>query len=370
MDDAKATQADRELADGKLKMTTAASAILQTASIETVSTDDDPLITPEDQAIFNARVVARVNGAPVFAGEVLERYGEILVQAREKLPPDKFEQMRDRIIQQNLRTHIERKVIVERLKSDLKSEQLKALDAHLDTQFGRELDRLKHQLNVQTKPELEFELNKRGTCLADVRESFGNNQMAMEYLALKMGKPKPVSRKELADYYESHLDEFRIPARIKWKQIQTSFLKGDDAAALAKIKTALGDLGDGKEFAEVARTYSDGVTAKEGGGWDWTQKGSLADEELEKILFELKPGELSPIIQGKKTFNIVMVTAHEKETLRPFEEVQQAIQLNIDNERRPDPRKVLNDLVAQAVIETDYDVGLEIAEKPGKAKLE
>ena len=64
--------------------------------------------TEDDSEVFNATVIARVNGAPVFAGEILDRYGGYLSQAREKLPPDQFRQLRNTIIQRDLRSHIER----------------------------------------------------------------------------------------------------------------------------------------------------------------------------------------------------------------------------------------------------------------------
>ena len=60
----------------------------------------------------------------------------------------------------------------------------------------------------------------------------------------------------------------------------------------------------GAPFAEVAKAGSDGVTAAAGGQRDWTNKGSLACQELDRALFGLPVGQLSPIIEGPTGFHI------------------------------------------------------------------
>ncbi|ADG69144.1 PpiC-type peptidyl-prolyl cis-trans isomerase [Planctopirus limnophila DSM 3776] len=355
LNDERANAADKALAEGSLKLKqAAASDIVQTSGEETI-------LAQNDDAVFGAQVVARVNGAPIFASEVLERYGEVLAQAREKLPPDKFNLLRENIIAQNLRAHVERQLIVERMRADMKPDQLKQLDGYLDAAFEKEMVKLKEQLKVQTKPELEYELNKRGTCLEDVRQSFQNNRIAMEYLAVKAGKPEPINRKDLVEYYESHPEEFRLESRVKWKQIQCSFLKSDQEQARVKMKSALEELANGESFEDVARKYSDGVTAKEGGHWDWTQKGSLSDKKLEEILFTAKVGELSDVTIIGRAYQVVFVEERESAGMRPFAEVQQEIHKKIEPTRFPNPRKILDAMLASAVIETDYPLGLDTA---------
>lgn len=354
LNDDRANAADRALADGSVKLREVASSdIIQASGEETI-------LAQNDDAVYGAQVVARVNGAPIFASEVLERYGEVLVQAREKLPADKFLVLRENIIAQNLRAHVERQIIVERMKADLKPEQSKQMEAYLDGAFEKEMVKLKEQLKVQTKPELEYELNKRGTCLEDVRQSFHNNRIAMEYLAVKAGKPQPIDRKHLIEYYEAHPEEFKVEARVKWKQIQCSFLKSDQEPARKKMKAALEELASGTPFDEVAKKYSDGVTAKEGGSWDWTQKGSLSDTSLEELLFTAKIGELSDVKITGRSYQVVLVEAREDAGMKPFAEVQQAIYKKLEPTRYPNPKKILDEMLAGAVIETDYPLGIEL----------
>ncbi len=315
----------------------------------------------DDSEVFNATVIARVNGAPVFAGEILDRYGGYLSQAREKLPPDQYMQLRDTIIRRDLRSHIERRLLVERMRTSLKPEQLKQLEGHLDKMFEPEIAKLKNELKVSTRTELELALNQRNTTLNTVRDAFATNRLAMEYLAAKIEKPPAPTRPELVAYYQEHLADYAIPARVKWQQIQASFDKRTGKSqARQRIQDASARLQRGEAFAQVANELSDGATASDGGVWDWTKLGSLADNGLEKLLFAQPVGKLGEIYEGRDAFHIVQVIDRETEGRKPFIEVQDEIQQKITEQRQKDlPKQFVDQLFAEAIIETDYPLDAE-----------
>ena len=49
----------------------------------------------------------------------------------------------------------------------------------------------------------------------------------------------------------------------------------------------------GASLADVAKSASEGPTARQGGQRDWTHKGSLSSETLNQALFSLPVGQLS-----------------------------------------------------------------------------
>lgn len=311
----------------------------------------------DDTEVFNARVVARVNGAPVFAGEVLDRYGEYLGQAKAKLTPEEYVQLRDAIIRRDLRSHIERRLLVERMKSKLKPEQQQLLNTHLDRMFETRIEELKKELKVETRTELELALNERGTNLATVRDAYGTERIAMEFLFSSLERPDPPTRPQMVAYYQAHLNDYKIPARVKWRQVQVSVTRTQSrTAAEDKIKQARAELLEGTPFADVARKYSDGPTASSGGDWDWTRAGSLADTDLDKKLFALPVGEISDIHFARGSFHVVQVVDRQSEGRTPFAEVQDEIEQKMIAEGEKDlPKKFIDKLYAEAIIETDYD---------------
>lgn len=311
----------------------------------------------DDTRVFNALVVAKVNGAPVFAGEVLDRYAQYLQKAREKLSPEEFAELREAIIRRDLRSHIERRLLVERMKSKLKPEQITMVNGHIDRMFEPRVEELKKEMNVSTRTELELALNERGTSLATVKDAFATERMAMEFLFSSIERPDPPTRPEMVAYYQEHINDYKVPARVKWQQIQVSVgRKYTKSQAEAQMGKAQEELNGGADFAAVARKYSDGPTASSGGEWDWTRSGSLADQQVEKLLYELPVGQVSEPQFSRGAYHLVKVLDRQSEGRTPFADVQAAIEEKMQQEREKDlPKQFVDKLYSEAIIETDYD---------------
>lgn len=345
MDD---SQVEKRLAEATKEGTT--STVLQAS--DTVESGDDT-------QVFNARVIAKVNGAPIFAGDVLDKYGDYLRVARTKLSPEDYIKLREAIIQRDLRGHIERRLLVERMRSSLKPDQAKQFEQHIDKLFETEVAKLKGELKALSRTELELALKERDSSLSAVRAAFGTNRMAMEYLASKVERPPSPTRPELVAYYQEHLDDYAIPARVKWQQIQVSF-DGQTSRkdARTKIGQAQQELQRGTPFEAVAKKYSDGPTAGEGGNWDWTQIGALAESKLEDMLFAEPVGKVSDVWEGKTAYHLIRVVDRQTESRQPFAEVQDAIEEKLNVERQKNlPQDFVRKLFDEAIIETPYKLG-------------
>lgn len=333
----------------------------QAIAQEEAETEDEGRVTPvsatEDSEadLFSATVVARANGAPIFAGEVLERYGDYLRAVRPKVSDADFQKIREAIIQRDLKGHIQKHLLVERTKGELKPEQLKALQDQLDKMFEKKVEQLKKELKVSTRTELERELNNRGTSLNDVRNSFVTQGIAQGYLEARAKRPGPITRQDLVDYYHEHQDDYKVPAKVRWQQIQISHSgAGGRAKAEAKLREARAELDRGVPFAEVVLKYSDGPTAKDKGLRDWTSRGSLADEKLDQLLFSMPVGTAYEEYFGPQACQIVKVLERTEETVTPFAEVQEEIHEKLQRSSPQTVKELIDRIYADAIIETKY----------------
>jgi parvulin-like peptidyl-prolyl isomerase len=327
----------------------------ETSEISQVSIEQPT--TPTGEFLHGSQVVATVNNAPIFDSEVLERYGLQLDKASRELSPKETQQLRRQLIQRDLQGYIDRKLLVQTLRSTLKKEQVEMLDAHLNGLFEQEVNRLKGEMKVNTRHEVELKLAEQGTSLENLRNSFANQRMAMEYLGAKAQNLPESGRPDMLRYYEKHIDDYTTPAQVKWQQIVVSFDKhGGKRGALAELEKLIDELKAKADFGEVARKYSDGVTAESGGRWDWTQKGSLADKRTEKALFELPEGSISQVFVGKNDYQLVRVVSRRQTRQIPFAKVQDEIKGKLKKEQRTEATKnVLEELYANAVIDTIFD---------------
>lgn len=310
-----------------------------------------------DEAPFGLQPVAVVNGQPILAADILERYGASLEEVSKKLSPEQFRQARLELIERDLPGHIDRKLLASALQSSLKPEQIKALNEAIGKAFDAEAETMMKEMGVNTRHELDIELQKQKTSLAGLRDNFTMQQMAMEYINFKAGPAGKTGRAELLRYYETHADDYAIPAKVKWQQIVVSFGGEDEKRqALDRLEKAVAELKSGADFGEVARRYSDGYNAESGGHFGWTEAGSLADQEVERALFEMPVGSVSEIFEDRTFFQLVKVTDRQDAGRVPFEEVQDEIRGKLEKENRRElAERVLEELRASATIATMFD---------------
>lgn len=94
---------------------------------------------------------------------------------------------------------------------------------------------------------------------------------------------------------------------------------------LQEADLILEKLEGGADFATIAKTTSDDERAKDGGDWGWLTRRDLRDE-LEKVAFELEPGQHSPPITVDSSVFIICVDERREEGIKPLEEVRDEIE--------------------------------------------
>ncbi len=325
--------------------------------VKLVSSSEDAEL-PSDDEVFNATVVARVNGAPVFAGEVLEQWGEVLQKERQRLPPEQYPKLREYLIRQSLKHHIEKHLIVERTKGEIKPEQLKQMKEFLEKKFEEDrVEELKKVMKVNNRTELEREFKSRGTSLKNAKDQYVLEGMAGGYLQSKAKKPELINRRDVVNYYREHEDDYKFPAKARWQQIQISFLENQGRrGAEQKFREAIEALDAGATFEAVVEKYSDGPTAKEKGMRDWIQEGSLADAKLDELLFTMPVDQEFHVHEGPDSWQIVRVLERTPAGIKPFEDVWEEIQAKLQRESAPSNiPELIEQLYEGAVIETEYD---------------
>lgn len=311
--------------------------------------------------LFGATVVATVNSLPIFADDVLQPHNLNLEKAAAELTPAELNRLRAKLIQQELPQHIEKALLMSALRDDIEEEQYEQLSSQVNSLFEREVDKLKERYNVETKIELERILAEQGTSLESLNNAFAARELSMFYIGRKSKDVTRLSRQELMEWYEQNKAQYAIEAAVKWQQIRINIKPdGGRDAALARMKQAIDALRNGTEFGAVAKQFSDGPKRDTGGIWDWTKQGSLADEMIERALFEIPAGKISQPLETASAFVLVKVVERRDAGYVPFEDVQDKINNKLQSEARRDAaQNVIKELNNTATISTIFD------KKPG-----
>jgi hypothetical protein len=127
-------------------------------------------------------------------------------------------------------------------------------------------------------------------------EALGEALLAKKYLALQI-KNVEVTEGEVAEYYGRHKADYLQPER---RQVSQILLPTEGKAS--EIRDRLKGSGE-EEFRSIARSESVGPEAASGGAMGVFSPGQLP-QELEKVIFALKEGEISPAVQSSYGYHI------------------------------------------------------------------
>jgi hypothetical protein len=360
--------------------TPSAPALAQDGDV-TLSTD----AAPEPATVDGCQVIARIDGQVVLACEVLWRVNQMLEANRERIPPQQYEAIRDQLMKQTLTGMIDQKLLYGEFRRNIPAENLPRIEENLLGPFDeREVPRLMKQLDCKSQRELEQELARLGSSLADSRQSFNEHVIASEWIRSKIKINDEVSPQEMVEYYRDHRAEFEFPTQARWEElsVRKSGIPAQAQQAFAKLammgnevwpRLSANPPADTPVFGDVAKAKSEGFNAAKGGVYDWTTKGSLKATVVDDAIFVLPPGQMSPILDSGTAFHIVRVLERKEGGCRPFSEVQNDIREKLKDERMGiAQRKYLDDLRKDAKVWTVYtgNVSVEtlMAKPPGETR--
>ena len=324
-------------------------------------------------------VVATINGEPLLAGDLLQFEVQIKNAAAriaaapspEDLPPGdprgltdaqratlmaQVDAARVKLLAERLPAKIEEALLAQRMRGTLKAEQLDKLNDMVATLFDQsELPEMIAKANAQAlaagRPPVEDKaalrrlMQEQGLDLDAVVAAWKPQQMAMAYVEQKTGMGSiRVSRQEVRDYYDAHRAEFTPPEGVRFEQIVIPYADDEaKSAVLDVVEVAAGDLRRGRAFAAVAKDYSRGPNAVEGGRWDWTAPGAVPDERIARAVWEQPVGEIGAVIDCPLSpdgfppggaYKIVRVLERRGAEPTPLEDLRERIETMIKSERR------------------------------------
>jgi hypothetical protein len=293
----------------------------------------------EVHSLEAALVVARVGPEVVLEADLLTPKAlEWLEKVSPGLPPEKVRELRLQICQQVIDQHIETLLVYVDACREIPADKLPEIRQNVDQAFDeQQLPRMMEEEGVANSLEFEQRLRQRGMTLERMRKMFFERGLAQEWLRKNAGGDEEIPHAELIAWYQNHLAEYEFPARARFEVLTVKTGLKRSRTAAWDILAAMGNevLG-GRPFAEVAESRSEGPTARQGGGFDWTNQGSLASKKLDEAIFSLPVGELSAIIEDGETLHIVRVVERKAAGRTPFIEAQVGIreQLVMDKRRQ------------------------------------
>ena len=286
-----------------------------------------------------AQIVGRVGPHVILASDVWIAGDAVLAQNREKIRPDQVESQREILIKHSFRPLLKKLVDTKLVYYDavnaLPKEAIENVEDQVSRVFERsELLNMMELWNVDSQRELDQKLMSLGTSVQRHKRAFTEQMIAQQWIREKIKIDEDVNHEQMLTYYDQHVSEFEQPARARWEQLTVRIARYPSKEAARAALARMGNqVIDGRPLTEVGREQSDGPTAAQGGVRPWTNQGSLVSEVLDRAIFGLPVGRLSPILEDKGSLHIVRVTQREDARRAPFRDAQVEIRKKIRQQR-------------------------------------
>ena len=314
------------------------------ANADFSSKNDRQVRNDRGELIRSSQIIAMVGNEPVLAGDLLGQINERLTPYIGQVPESEIDKQRWLFLEQLLPSIIEAKIVYLEFKRTIAPEQIEGIRENIYKQFDeKQLPELVKNAKVTNVTDLEQKMRAVGSSLEKVRRGFFEQMAAREMIRQNVKSGDDIPPDELLEYYRANIDKYSITAESKWEQVMVNAPSFLDREKKADAWTKLSKMGNaivgGAPLHVVAKRDSDGPNADEGGLHDWTAKGSLVSDVLDKAIFELPVGRLSDILIDDQGFHIVRVIERKGGGHVPFTEAQKEIRESLVKERKQNEAK-------------------------------
>ena len=158
-----------------------------------------------------------------------------------------------------------------------------------------------------------------------------------------------VSDQKIQEFYKEHADEYssQEEAKVRMIVLRGGSESGDPRKSIEDIREKIAG---GAEFGDLARMYSQGTEQEAYGDVGWIDRKHF-NESLTKVVFALKPGEMSQIVELGGSYYLFLCEAKKQANLKPLKEVRPEIEkVLLSTERQKQQQEWLLKLRKKAYI--------------------
>jgi peptidyl-prolyl cis-trans isomerase SurA len=234
------------------------------------------------------KIVALVDGDPITAHEV-RRYGE---ERRAANAP--YDQLLDAVITEKL------------IEKEIASRKIVAKKEDVDKYIQDVMTK-----NKLTEDQFQKALKQQGTSIDDYRKRIKGEMERSALVGQSMREEPPeITDADIERYYNEHKDQFATKSAVTIRDIFFPFQQGmtqqDALRVVEQAKQVRQMAENGQSFEALARRYSQGPGAENGGLLGTFKRGEMAPQ-LEQIAFSLPVGEVSSPIVGPTGVHLMKI---------------------------------------------------------------
>ena len=184
---------------------------------------------------------------------------------------------------------------------------------------------------VGSKEEFEKALASQQITIKELRIRYKEQAMSRRAIEQRVGSRVTVTPIEIENYYEKNSDQFSQPEEVLVRNIMIR--PEDNPARAAKLAGEISKrLKEGCDFGGLAKIYSQGPAAEEGGLMGYVKRGDLMPE-IEDVIFKLKEGEVSGVVQTAVGYYIFKAEEKKPAKVRSLKDAKRDVEETVFMEK-------------------------------------
>jgi peptidyl-prolyl cis-trans isomerase SurA len=294
-------------------------------------------------------IITRVNNQIITRSEFQRSKDQLKEEVKQQNPADPDKVYADR----------EKDVLRDLIDQQLLLDKGKDLGITGDTELIKRMDQMRKDMKLESMEDLEKEATKQGVSWEDFKQNMRNQIITQKVIGEEVGGKLAIGKDEVQTFYDEHKSEMEQPEYIRLSEIlvapkavtpsitpapdpgaagsapaaqppvDEAAKQAADAAALsvadAKANDLLKQIHDGANFDDIAKKYSDGPSAADGGALGMFKRGQLA-KAIEDETFDKKAGDVTGVIHTKQGYVILKVVDHQQAGIPPLKDILPKIQ--------------------------------------------
>ena len=309
-------------------------------------------------------IITRVNNQIITRSEYIRSKDQLKDEVKQQDPNDADKAYADR----------EKDVLRDLIDQQLILDKAKDLQITGDTELIKQLDQMRKEMKLDSMEDLEKEATKQGVSWEDFKQNMRNKIVYQKVIGEEVGSHLSLNKDEEEKFYEEHKNEMSQPESVQLSEIlvapklppaapgtpaadakapaaappsgapaatpdpnapavpanaqseaDEAARQAADAAAEAKANDLFKQIRDGAAFEDIAKKFSDGPSAADGGVLGMFKRGQLA-KQLEDQTFGMKAGEITNVIHTKQGYVILKVVEHQQAGIPPLKDALPRIQ--------------------------------------------
>ena len=292
-----------------------------------------PSLSPADTVV--EEIVARVNNEIVTRSEYIRSRDQLKQEVQQQDASNADKEFSDK----------QKDVLRDLIDQQLLLQKGKDLGITGDTELVKRLDEMRKEMKLESMEDLEKAAEAQGASFEDFKQNLRNQIITQRVIGQEVGSKLAMNKDEEKKFYDAHRTELEQPESVRLSEIliapkpavkpAAAGAKPDsptDAevqaaleAAKAKADDIFNQIHKGAQFADLAKKYSDGPSAKDGGDLQNFKRGELS-KELEDKVFALKAGGTTDVIRTKQGYVILQTTQHQTAGIPTLKEIEPRIQ--------------------------------------------